>query len=164
MSEIPSLAFASVPADFDSSVTINSTYNLSSPPARIWLWNSKVVSGTTPNGRSVSMDFFISCLSGTDTSQGACPRNPNFGDHGNEVQLSFIERRTGLKHTALISGTFRSPCGSFNGFASVTGACGFSPIVYDIYSDRRVKKISCGWDLARTINNASRAVARGYRL
>lgn len=142
---VPTISRASVPGDFSSSINVDQSYDLSSPPSQVWLWNNKQVTGNTPNGKPVGIDFFVTCLSDSNTLYGACRVRPEFGGGGRNVLLSFTEKRTGLKHTAVISGWFSTGCVPINPFASATGGCDTDGVSYNIYiQEDELKKFPVG--------------------
>ncbi|ENZ5374313.1 hypothetical protein ACGLWP_004869, partial [Salmonella enterica subsp. enterica serovar Enteritidis] len=134
MSEAQSISFASALADFNHSVLINSAYDRNHPHSRLSLWYNKKTSGITPNSYMAGLDFYIICLSNIDTSHDGCSRHSNFASAVHNIQLSFMEKRLGLKHTALISVNLYTQCDHFNGFTTDAGACNHSPISYYTYT------------------------------
>ncbi len=139
---MPTISRASAPADFASSVTVEESYDLNSPH-QLTIWN-KYLSESTPNGNTNGVDFFLSCLSDSDTDYGACAVNPEWMGAGGDVLLSFVEKRTHIKHNAVISGTLGTPC-SVKGFVDTTGGCQINSSLYNVYiTPDELKKFPIG--------------------
>ncbi|EKN3348210.1 hypothetical protein O8E94_003562 [Yersinia ruckeri] len=125
---LPSMAIASVPADFSSSVNVESSYDLSSPYPILIL--DKGLPDITPNGRPSGIGFYLTCTSNSNPDDGECPTHPSWWGSGSNVSLSFYEKRTGLKHVATIFGRLSTSCGS-KLFTGGPGACN-SGVHYNI--------------------------------
>ncbi|ENR4353201.1 hypothetical protein ACEVCE_004714 [Salmonella enterica] len=146
---LPSVAIASTASDFSVSTSIESYYELSSP-SKIYIWENKRVEGTTPNGRTVPTDFFLTCFSESDFDNGACPPLPTWGgggrSNGYNISLAFYEKNTHLKHVAIIDTIkYASSCGQTITGIGVAAGCYWGNLVYNMYiTSSELKKFPVG--------------------
>lgn len=142
----PSMSMASVPSDFNRSVTINDWYNLGTQK-KITVWDEYIYDPKNmPNGYRVANDFYISCLSENNSAYGACPVYPSWWSGTKDVLLTFVEKRSNLKHVAAIQGYSVAPgCDLRRGFASSPTTCLTGGVKINAYiSPSELKKFPIG--------------------
>ncbi len=140
-------SIASSSEDFNYSYIVNTTLDLSSPPEKVAIWDgAKTFSGTLPDGYNIS-HMYLTCLSGTDATNGACAVNKvTWGGPGDDVKLKFIEERTHISRILTIHGWLNTPCGPTGDIANVASGCSYwvQPKVY-IFSDQLKKLFGGIW-------------------
>ncbi len=129
---------------------VNNSFDLSSVPESISLFSHSEPS-PMPNGRASGFTFLLTCLSETDPNFGACGTSiADAAAHntpGQNVNLLFIEQRTGIKKVLEITGNF-SGCywGTVPGFTHYFGGTGCSgnAVVSTWISQKELKKLPVG--------------------
>ncbi|EDN1768129.1 hypothetical protein IIK98_004244 [Salmonella enterica subsp. enterica serovar Stanley] len=135
---IPMRSIASVPEYFNYSNIVNTTLDLSSLPEKTAIWDgAKVFSEDVPSGDIIG-HMYLTCLSDTDATNGACPVNKgHWVTGGDSVKLKFVEERTHISKILILHGWINTPCGPTRDIANVSSGCGYwgQPKLY-IYSDQ----------------------------
>ncbi|UAL58105.1 CfaE/CblD family pilus tip adhesin [Edwardsiella tarda] len=140
----PTISMASTPSDYSSTINIEKSYDLNSPLPEIYLWENKRINIPTPNGKPNGLDFFLSCLSDSNDNYGACPTLPTWNGEGSYVLLSFVEKKTNIKHAVVVKGTVNNSC-SIIKFTGAPGGCPYNGLNYNVYIPQdELKKFPIG--------------------
>ncbi|HAK7944013.1 TPA: hypothetical protein H2V50_004430, partial [Salmonella enterica] len=143
------LPFMAEAGFYDFSTTINQSFDLSSPPESIQVWDHTYTSDS-PHLPGTSFgpvaNFALSCLSSSNAQYGACSTYPTKGGPGEYVKLAFTEKRSHMVKELTVMGYYENYYNFKKNFANV-----ITPLInatrqhiYTYIPDSELKKLPIG--------------------